>query len=152
MNSNYARAYTEVLEIIKYFPEDEYNKISKEKIEFYEANMDKEYNFSIDSTIDLADQNISKEANAIIITLFNDYFATEEQKIKIQEILVLNQRKLEIEKSKKYNPNDLFKNKKTDRIVSENQESNIEETSLVEYKENFFIKFKNFILKLLHIK
>lgn len=151
-NSNYSKAYKEVLEIIKYFPEKEYNKIPKEKIEFYEANMDKEYNFSIDPTIDLSEQNISKEANAIIVTLFQDYFATEEQKIKIREILALNQQKLEIEKSQKYNSNDLFKNKNTDKIVSEKQENTTKETALVEYKENFFIRFKNFILKLLHIK
>ena len=30
-------------EIIKYFPEEEYAKIPKEKIEFYKNNMDKDY-------------------------------------------------------------------------------------------------------------
>ena len=35
IDNKYAKAYTEVLEIIKYFPEEEYNKIPKEKIEFY---------------------------------------------------------------------------------------------------------------------
>ena len=34
----------------------------------------------------------------------------------------------------------------------ENTDENIKEISLVEYKDNFFTKFKNFILKLLHIK
>ena len=37
INSTYSRAYTEVLEIIKYFPEEEYSKIPKEKIEFYNS-------------------------------------------------------------------------------------------------------------------
>ena len=41
INSMYAKAYTEVLEIIKYFPEEEYVKIPKEKIEFYKNNMDR---------------------------------------------------------------------------------------------------------------
>ena len=31
INSTYAKAYTEVLEIISYFPEDEYSKIPKDK-------------------------------------------------------------------------------------------------------------------------
>ncbi len=149
-NSNYAKAYKEVLEIIKYFPEKEYNKIPKEKIEFYKANMDKEYNFSINPTIDLAEQNISKEANAIIINLFQDYFATEEQKEKINEILNINEQKAEQERIKKYSPNDLFK--KNDINIQTKHENTSEETALVEYKENFFIKFKKFILKLLHIK
>ena len=43
MNNNYSKAYTEVLEIIKYFPEEEYSKIPKEKIDFYKKNMDKNY-------------------------------------------------------------------------------------------------------------
>lgn len=34
INSKYAKAYTEVLEIIKYFPQEEYDKIPKEKIAF----------------------------------------------------------------------------------------------------------------------
>jgi len=147
-NNRYARAYKEVLEIIKYFPEEEYNKIPKEKIEFYKNNIDKDYEFTINPEIDLSEQNISKEANAIIIALYQDYFATEEQKLKIQEILELNERKAEQEKRKKYNPDDLFKN--VNKI--ENIQKNETETALVEYKENFFTKFKNFIFKLLHIK
>ena len=35
VNSKYAKAYTEVLEIISYFPQEAYNKIPSEKINFY---------------------------------------------------------------------------------------------------------------------
>ena len=35
---NYANAYTEVLEILKYIPKEDYNKIPKNKIELYETN------------------------------------------------------------------------------------------------------------------
>lgn len=153
-NNKYARAYKEVFEIIRCFPEKEYNKIPKEKIEFYEKNMDMEYNFTINPTIDLSEQNISKEANAIIVSLYQDYFATEEQKQKIKEILELNEKKAELKKIENYNPDDLFKNKKEDvkNNEQENSDENINEVYLVEYKENFFTKFKNFILKLLHIE
>lgn len=82
MSNNYAKAYKELLEIIKHFPLEEYNKIPKEKIIFYEENMDKNYNFTINPNIDLSEQNISKEAKALIVTLYEDYFATEEQKKK----------------------------------------------------------------------
>ena len=44
INTIYAKAYTEVLEIIRHFPQEEYNKIPKEKIEFYKNNMDKNHN------------------------------------------------------------------------------------------------------------
>lgn len=151
MNNKYSKAYKEVLEIIKYFPEEEYNKIPKEKIDFYKANMDSDYEFTINPEIDLTKQNISKEANAIIVALFQDYFATEEQKEKINKILEQNSKKAEQEKREKYNPDDLFK--KYDHTENREDKSTkiIQETSLIEYKENFFVKFKNFILKLLHI-
>ena len=41
--------------------------------------MDKNYNFTINPNIDLSEQNISKEAKALIVSLYEDYFATEEQ-------------------------------------------------------------------------
>ena len=149
MSNNYAKAYKELLEIIKHFPLEEYNKIPKEKIKFYEENMDKNYNFTINPNIDLSEQNISKEAKALIVTLYEDYFATEEQKEKIKEILELNQKKAEQEKRKKYNPQDLFE---TNKVIGKVQNNNKQETALTQYKENFFIRFKNYILKLLHIK
>ena len=152
INNLYAKAYTEVLEIVKYFPEEEYNKIPKEKIEFYKNNMDKDYVFTINPEIDLSKQNISPEANAIIINIFIDYFATEEQKVKIKEILDLNQKKEEQEKREKYNPDDIFKkaNKDTETANIETSENNTN-TALIEYKESFFTRFKNFIFKILHI-
>lgn len=151
INSTYAKAYTEVLEIIKYFPEEEYSKIPIEKIEFYKNNMDKDYIFTINPDIDLAEQNISQEANAIIVNLFREYYATEEQKVKIKEILDLNQKKEEQEKREKYNPDDIFKKvnkQKTNTVKIQESNSN---TALIEYKESFFTKFKNFIFRILHI-
>jgi len=152
INKIYAKAYTEVLEIIKHFPEEEYAKIPKEKIDFYKNNMDKDYIFTINPEIDLSEQNISSEANAIIVNIFRDYFATEEQKIKIKEILDLNQKKEEQEKREKYNPDNIFK--KVDKSENANVEipdNKTTNTALIEYKYSFFTRFKNFIFKILHI-
>ena len=151
VNNIYARAYTEVLEILKHFPEDEYKKIPAEKINFYKSNMDKNYKFTINPEIDLASQNISKEANAIIVTLFRDYYATEEQKVKIKEILDLNQKKEDLEKRKNYNQDNIFKNNQPTNTVDENSENSDTTTQLVEYKETFFVKLKKFIFKFLHL-
>lgn len=154
MSDIYAKAYKEILEIIKCFPFEEYNRIPKEKIKFFEENMDKNYNFTINPNIDLSEQNISKETKALIVILYEDYFATEGQKEKIKEILELNQKNAEQEKREKYPPNDIFKDQK-EGMKNKEQENfgkNIQKVSLVEYKETFFAKFKNFIIKLLHIK
>jgi len=152
VNSTYAKAYTEVLEIIKYFSKEDYDKIPKEKIEFYKNNMDKNYSFTINPEIDLSEQNISPEANAIIVNLFTNYYATEEQKIKIKEILYINQKKEEQDKRKKYNPDDLFKevNKKIEITNIESNKTN-DNTILIKSKNSFFAKFKNRIFKILNI-
>ena len=111
MNNEYSKAYTEVLEIINHFSEDEYKKIPKEKIDFFEKNKDKDYYFQINPNADLAEQNISQNANAILVTLFRDYFATDRQKEVLKNLLQQNQEKIEIEKQKKYNPNNIFNNR-----------------------------------------
>ena len=145
INIAYAKAYTEVLEIIKYFPKEEYAKIPEEKIEFYKNNMDKDYNFKINPEIDLSEQSISPEANAIMINLFTDYYATEEQKIKIKNILDSNQQKEEQEKRERYNPDNIFKNRNTENIIQN-------EVSLVEYKVSIFKRFINKIKSIFNIK
>ena len=147
MNNRFSKAYKEVYEIINYLPKEDYNKIPIEKIKFYIDNMDKNYEFEINPEIDLSEQNISKEANAIIVTLFQDYFATEKQKEKINEILELNERKIETEKKEKYNHDILFK---INKDIEDIEQINNQETALIEYKNNFLVKIKNYILKLLH--
>lgn len=144
INIAYAKAYTEVLEIIKYFPKEEYAKIPVEKIEFYKNNMDKNYNFKINPEIDLSEQSISPEANAIMINLFTDYYATEEQKVKIKNILDSNQQKEEQEKRERYNPDNIFKNRNSENIIQN-------EVALVEYKESIFKRFINKIKSFFHI-
>lgn len=147
ISNTYAKAYVEVLEILKYFPKKDYMKIPEEKIEFYKNNKDKNYIFTINPKVDLSKQNISKEANAIIVNLYRDYFATEEQKVKIKEILELNQRKAEQEKRKKYNQENLFR--KHDKYKTIKTETN---TMLVEYKESILTRIRKAIFKFLHIK
>lgn len=149
INHNYARAYTEVLEIFSFFPEKDYKKIPIEIINFYKKNMDKNYNFKINPKVDLSKQNISKEANAIIVNIYRDYFSTEVQKEIINEILSLNQKKEEQDKREKYNSENIFKNKLNNK---DTQHNNIHETALIELNENIFAKLKRIVLKLLYFK
>lgn len=145
MITAYKRAYTEVIEIIKYFPNEEYAKIPLEKINYYKENMDKDYNFKINPNIELEKQNISREANAILVTLFNDYFATDRQKEILNNLLKQNQQILEEQKQEKYNPSNLFMQSKTQQQNTVTIQENNSENSLIEIKENFFTKFINFI-------
>ena len=48
ITKEYAMAYTEVIEILKHVPEEDVQKIPKEKLNFYRSNMDIEYNYKLD--------------------------------------------------------------------------------------------------------
>lgn len=150
MINTYAKAYTEVLEILKYFSEEEYSKIPQEKIDFYKNNMDKNYNYNINPNIDLSKQYISKEANAILITLFRDYFATESQKKTLNILLNQNQNKLENIKREKYNSNNIFS--KNHRYIDIEDKENKQELALIETNDMKWYKkiwksIKNFFRK-----
>ena len=80
VNIEYANAYSEVLEILKYVSEEEYNKIPKELIEVYEKNANKQHKFKYDSSQTLDEQEVSIITKGIIAILFRDYWATEMQK------------------------------------------------------------------------
>ena len=110
MNNSYAKAYTEVLEILSHFSKEEYSKIPQEKINFYKSNMEKNYEYSINPNIDLSKQYISKEANAILLSIFRDYFANDRQRKTLNNLLSQNQEKLENIKREKYNSKNILIN------------------------------------------
>lgn len=140
MNNLYAKAYTEVLEIINHFSEDEYKKIPKEKIDFYEKHKDRKYDFKINPNIDLTEQNISRKANAILVSLFRDYFATAKQKEILKNLLQQNQEKLEKEKYLKYNPDNIFNKSNSNINDSKDKVALVEIKNEVWYRKilNFF--------------
>lgn len=136
-NIEYANAYSEINEILKYVPEEDYNKIPKSKINLFKDNANKNYQFKYNSDLTLDEQNVSKRAKAIIAILFRDYWATEEQRKKI--VAKQNYDRLQIEQNKqeKYNPDNIFKNRESKVEAIENS------VAMAEYKESIFTKIKN---------
>lgn len=122
MKTIYRKEYNEILELLKHIPSYDYFKIPDEKIGFFKTYSVKDYDFKID---DINSAKISKETYVIYTDLYKEYIATEDEKIKIDEILKLNKK----EKEEKYNPNNLFK--KID--INKNEK-------LAEIEEKSFIK------------
>ena len=112
MKENYPKAYTEVLEILKYMPKDDVNKIPKELVNTFEYKKDNNYIFAI-----------------------NEYQDFSKEKIKTKQ--QHDMRIIEEEKRQNYNPNNIFKNKEIKSI--ENPTSDI--VSMIEYKESAFKRF-----------
>lgn len=135
VNVEYANAYSEVIEILKYLSQEDYEKIPKEKINFFETNANKDYIFEYDPDKTLQEQNVSKIARTIIAILFRDYWATDEQKNKIKAFQNNKRHQIEEENRQKYNSN-IFKNQTN--TVNEEKIQQTGNVQLVEYKENIF--------------
>ena len=139
IKSEYAIAYKEVFEILKYIPKEDYNKIPSEKIELYKVMQEKNYNFKYNPSKTLDEQNVSKRAKAIIALLFRDYWATDIQRKKILEKQKYDRQRIEEEKKQKYQYKDLFK--KEERTIE--IKNNTDSVTLIKYKENVFNRFLN---------
>lgn len=133
ISMEYANAYTEVLEILKFIPKTDYNKIPQDMIKVFSDNQNKNYIFNYNPLQSLDDQNVSKKAKLIISILFRDYWAQDNQRAKILNKEKIDRMRFEKEKQEKYNVNNLFKNKQENL---QNSESN---TSLIEVKEKNFL-------------
>ena len=133
----YQRAFCEVLEILRYIPKLDYEKIPLEIIEVMEDNCCKGYNIKYNPLISLQEQNSAEEARIIIAIFFRDYWATEEQKKKILLKEKIDFEKIEEEKRNKYNIENIFQNKKYNDLE---YIENIMNTQMIVKKENFWVK------------
>ena len=96
------KAYTEVLEILKHVPKSDYEKIPKYIIENMEKEKDISYKYEVTYIDDFSKQEMLKETEAILAVFYREYWTTEEQKKKIQEIEAIERKIAEEEKYKKY--------------------------------------------------
>ena len=98
VNTEYKIAYSEVLEILKYIPKEELNKVPQDMLEMFKTNASNENQFIYDPNKTLQEQNVSEIARAIIAILFRDYWATEMQRNKI--IAKQNHDRMKLEEKK----------------------------------------------------
>lgn len=153
MEDNYSKAYKEIVEILKYVPEESVNKIPKEMRDMFEAEQLKTYNFQIDTEKPFEEQELLEETKAILADIFRDYWATPYQKERIEAKEKYDRQKLEEEKSKKYNPDDIFKKKNVESVIENTEKDTIENSNLpIEVKkEKFYEKIINFFIKIFNV-
>ena len=151
MKENYPKAYTEVLEILKYMPIDDVKKIPKELIDTFEYKKDNNYKIIIDENEDFSKLKILDETEAIMVNIFEDYWATPEQKAKIKAKQQYDMQIIEEEKKKKYNV-DVFKRNEDLKKQStiNNQIANNTNLPMKIKQEKFYNKIINFFKKIFH--
>lgn len=137
MDDNYKKAYTEVVEVLKYVPNEEVKKIPQEIIQALNEFSDKNYEYKIDKSVPFENQILLDETKSILAVLFRDYWATDYQREQILISEKIEENKLNEELSKKYNPDDLFKNRKKNNLVSSSE--------MIVYEEKWYKKFLKYI-------
>ncbi len=142
-NSNYKKAYCEVLEILQYVPKDDQNKIPKDILDTMKENADEDYRFHMDTNISFDKQNLMSETKAILANFYRDYWATDFQREQIIIKEKMDRQKREDDLNKKYSYDNLFKNK--EKRIEDNMQ-------MIEYKETIFRRIINKILNILHLK
>ena len=139
-NPIYTKAYTEVNCLLQYLPQTYLDKLPKKLMELIRDQSDTQYNIYIDTNKSLLEQNFSDKAIALIAVLKYNYWSTDEEKQQLEKILYENENAYQEELLEEYNPDNIFKKKKTENI-----DTNLQ---MVEYKENVFIQFFNKIRNL----
>ena len=76
----YAKSYTEILEIFKYIPENLLKKIPNNIIKKYYENMDKSYKYAYDIGRSLENQEVSQLTKILLANIYIKYWATEHDK------------------------------------------------------------------------
>lgn len=141
----YAKAYTELYEIIKCLDEKDRNKIPQEFLENLKANMNKEYKFQLDLAKDMLEQNFMIETKALYIELYEKFLASEDEEEFWKKYDKICLDMIEDEKKKQYNPDNLFENRKKDVTNTELENVEPNELAVVKYKESIFTKIKNWL-------
>ena len=157
MEDNYSKAYKEIIEILKYVPEESVNKIPQEMRKMFEMEQSETYNFQIDTKRSFEEQELLEETKAILANIYRDYWATDYQKAKIVQKENQDREELEKQKIEKYNPNDIFKNRSIttdDDRINQNVQEKLDEDynkhlPIEVQKHNIFQRLLIFIKKLI---
>ncbi len=140
--------YEEVYEILGLMDKMAVMKIPEETLKFIKEKRNPGYKTKIDKNDIFNEQNVSKEAIDLLCYFDYHYWIDENKKREVDRIHKLKIQKIENEKTKKYNPDDIFKCKQNNSndIILRGQEEKIE---MIDYKEQKW--YKKLFAKILKI-
>lgn len=133
-----SEAAVEFNSILEYTSEDLKNKIPKKFLDFLQSIQSKTYKFEYDKTKKLDEQKLKPKTRGLIALVYQDYICNDAEK---EEYIQKSQKiiqQIEENKREKYNPNDIFKDKKID-----NDKDTTNTVEIAEYKKSIIKKIIN---------
>lgn len=146
---SYSEAVTEVLDILKHTKKEDVEKIPKSFMGFLEENKSKDYTPNLDHSKSLKDMGIKPKTAGLLGMIYVKYWANEEEKQEFMRKANENEQIYQEELRAKYNPNDIFKTEKNNKI----EETKNENLPMVnEENANFFVKIWNSIKNFFRVR
>ena len=133
-----SEAAVEFNRILEYTSEDLKNKIPKKFLDFLQSIQSETYKFEYDKTKKLDEQKLKPKTRGLIALVYQDYICNDAEK---EEYIQKSQKiiqQIEENKREKYNPNDIFKDKKID-----NDKDTTNTVEIAEYKKSIIKKIIN---------
>lgn len=144
MKQSTMEAYAEVDSILGLMDSKYILEIPKQLRELFKSKKDINYNKKILANKPLQEQDLKKETLEILAVLNYNYWCKDEQKKKeLAQLYYDNEIKHEQELREKYNPDNIFKNKKIENTYI--PENNQEVAMTVVEEKGLFSKIINFI-------
>lgn len=141
INVEYSEAIVEVLDILENSDDEINKKIPEKLIEFWKRNKSKTYKPNLDHNKPLNEMNLKDKTKDIITMVYLNYLCNKNEKEITLDTLRENEENYQLMIREKYNPDDIFKNKR--EIKGEQQ---TEEKSLtVVQEEKWYQKIFNII-------
>ena len=151
VSEEYKIATTEVLSILEYLPQSEVDKIPEKFKEFLKKNSLSDYNPCFDYCLGLDKIELKHKTKLLLAMIYKNYLCSEEEQSEYHKILCQNEENYQKDLREKYNPDNLFKKVDKQESTTIERGENNSNIALIEYKESFFTRFKNFIFRILHI-
>ena len=151
VSEEYRIAATEILSILEYLPKSDVNKIPNKFKGFLKEISISDYNPNFDYSLGLDKIELKCKTKLLLAMIYRNYICSEQEKLEYDKLLYKNEEDYQESLREKYNPDNIFRKLDKDENINSEIPENTTNMTLIEYKEPIFIRFKNFIFRILHI-
>lgn len=130
--NNFSKVCTEMLEVFKYIPDEEFNKIESDFIEAIYQEHDMYYDFKFDESKQLEEQDFLPETYDMLAYVYKTYLSNKQENEKFEGML--------------------FKDLSYQSEIKDKLENETEKSIVINENKNFLKRIINFIKKTLKVK